>query len=129
MRQMRLTSSTVALHDVRLYARHGVLPQEQEVGGWYRVNVSVEFPMERAMQMDDVADTLDYAALLALVRKEMDIPSCLLEHVAGRIAQAVSCRYPQVTALTVRLTKENPPFGADSAGASVEVHFINEETC
>lgn len=126
---MTLTCSTVALHDVRLYAHHGVLPQEQTVGGWYVVDVEVEFPVGRAMKTDDVADTLDYAVLLDLVRKEMEVPSRLLEHVAGRIADAVEERFPQATRLAVRLTKENPPYGADSAGASVEMHFRKEESC
>lgn len=126
---MRLTNSIISLHDVRLYAYHGVLPQERQVGGWYRVDVSVTYPVGHALLSDHVVDTLNYATLLALVQQEMAVPSQLMEHVGGRIAGRVFSHFPQATGLTVRLTKENPPMGADCSGASVELHFTNEKTC
>ena len=36
--------------------------------------------------------------------------------------------FPQVTGVDVTLTKLNPPMGADCAGASVELHLINDKT-
>ena len=53
----------------------------------------------------------------------MDIPSRLLEHVAGRIGRRVLEEFDRITALTVRVVKENPPMGADCRGAGVEVKF------
>jgi dihydroneopterin aldolase len=52
-------------------------------------------------------------------------PSQLLEHVAGRIGQCVLEEFPQITALTVSVTKCNPPMGADCKGASVELRIEN----
>ena len=78
--------------------------------------------MERAMETDNVDDTLDYAALYALVKKEMAEPSELLEHVAGRIVKAITTSFPKVTSVDLELTKLNPPMGADCEGAAVEVH-------
>jgi dihydroneopterin aldolase len=125
---MRITASYIHLRNVRFHAFHGVMPQERRVGAYFLVNLRVGYPLEKAMQSDEVADTLNYAALYAVVREEMMKPSNLLEHVAGRIADAVIKAFPQVTSIDLELTKENPPMGADCDGAGVEIHLINDKT-
>ena len=124
---MRCEESVVFIDGLRLYAFHGVLPQERRVGGWYRVSLRVHYNISRAMQSDCVDDTVNYAELCALVKREMAVPSQLVEHVAGRIAQSVFTQFPQSSAVDVRVTKENPPMGADCAGAGVELHLINDK--
>ena len=122
---MKITQSSIQLHDMRFYAYHGVMEQERRVGGEYLVSLQVETDLSRAVLSDSVADTINYAQLYDVVRHEMAEPSQLLEHVAGRIGQRVLDRFPQVTALTVSVTKCNPPMGADSKGASVELRIKN----
>ena len=113
----------IFLRNVRFYAFHGVMPQERKVGGEFLVDLSVGYPIEEAMQSDKVEDTLNYAELYQLVKKEMDTPSQLLEHVAGRITRKISEQFPQVTSIDLKITKKNPPMGADCDGAGVEVRF------
>ncbi len=124
---MRMTSSYISLRNVRFHAFHGVMPQERRVGGDFLVNLRVGYPLEQAMQSDEVSDTLNYAALYEVVKTEMMQPSNLLEHVAGRIADAVVKCFPQVTSIDLDLTKQNPPMGADCDGAGVEIHLINDK--
>ena len=116
---MRLTEGYVFLKDAVFYAFHGVMPQEQQVGGCYKVSLRVGYPLAQAMASDAVEDTLNYATLYALVEREM-------EHVAKRIADAVSETFPKATAIDLTLTKQNPPMGADCDGAGVELHLIKE---
>lgn len=116
-----MTDSCILLNDVRLYAFHGVMVQEREVGGWFTVTLRVHYNITRAMETDCVDDTISYADLLDIVKQEMARPSQLLEHVAGRIAQAVAHRFPQATRIELKLLKLNPPMGADCAGAGVEL--------
>ena len=125
---MRITSSYICLRNVRFYAFHGVMPQESRVGADFLVNLRVGYPLEQAMQSDEVSDTLNYAALYEVVKTEMMQPSNLLEHVAGRIAGAIVKCFPQVTSIDLELTKQNPPMGADCDGAGVEIHLINDKT-
>ncbi len=125
---MRLQSSYVLLKDVRFYAYHGVLPQERRVGGWFSVTLRVGVPLQASMASDRIEDTVNYATLFELVKHEMAQPSKLLEHVAGRIAQAVADAMPVVTSLDVWLQKDNPPMGADCSGAGVELHLINDKS-
>lgn len=125
---MTLKSSTIQLNDVRFHAYHGVLEQEHRVGGEYTVSLRVHYYISKAMVSDDVTDTLNYAELLEVVTKEMNQPSRLLEHVAGRIGEAVFNHFPQAEALELTITKLNPPMGADCAGAGVTLHLINDKT-
>lgn len=121
-------NSRIFIAGLRMRACHGVLPQERVVGGDFEVNLSVEYDITRAMASDDVADTLSYADLSDLVRREMAVPSNLLEHVAGRIARAIVQRWPEVQSVNLSITKLNPPMGADCAGAGVELYLINDKT-
>ena len=121
---MQLTESYICLHELRFYAFHGVMPQERKVGGEFLVNVKVGYPLEQAMRNDDVADTLNYAELYELVKKEMMQPSSLLEHVMGRIVEAIEKAFPKVTSVEVKIKKVNPPMGSDSKGAEVVGRFV-----
>ena len=121
---MHLTESYICLHEVRFYAFHGVMPQERSVGGEFFVSVKVGYPLEKAMISDDVADTLNYAALYELVKKEMMQPSGLLEHVMGRIVEAIEKAFPEVTSVEVKIKKVNPPMGSDCKGAEVMGRFV-----
>ena len=124
---MKLDKGYIILSDLRFHAFHGVLPQERLVGGNFVVDLRVGYPLAQAMTSDQVDDTLNYASLYALVEREMQQPSSLLEHVAGRIAQAIAKTFPQALSIDLTLTKQNPPMGADCKGAGVEMHFVRSE--
>lgn len=125
---MRISQSYIILREVRFHAFHGVMPQERKVGADFTVSLRVGVDLSLPAESDDVADTLNYATLYEVVKQQMEIPSQLLEHVAGRIGKAVMDTFPQVTGIDVTLTKLNPPMGAECAGASVELHLINDKT-
>ena len=122
------TQTYIRIEKLRFRAFHGVLPQERTVGGDYVVTLRIGYPWQQAMETDDVADTLDYAAVYELVRREMAVPSQLLEHVAGRMSKALLRDFPQITSVDLWLTKVVPPMGADCEGAGVELHLINDKT-
>ena len=122
---MKLERSYITLKGLRFRAFHGVLPQERLTGGDFLVTVKVGYPLATAMASDDVADTFNYAALYDLVAQEMAKPSKLLEHVAGRIAKAIEKAFPQVSSIDLKVTKLNPPMGADCEGAEVEIKIGN----
>ena len=118
----------MCLNGLRFHAYHGVLPQERVTGGEYVVSIRAGYLFDKAMQSDDVADTLNYAEMFKIINKEMQTPSCLLEHVAGRIGGSILEKMPMITTLDVTLEKLNPPMGADISSASVELHLINDKT-
>lgn len=125
---MKLMSSKIYLRNVRFHAFHGVLPQERIVGNDYLVNLVLDYDFSSAMKTDDLQETLNYAEVYQKVREEMAVPSKLLEHVAGRIAHRLFSDFPEIQKLQLSITKVNPPMGADSDGAGVEVVLTNDKT-
>ena len=125
---MKIERSYIYLRDIRFHAFHGVAPMEKKVGADFMVSIRVAVDVSAALDRDDVDTTLNYACLYEVVKKEMMIPSNLIEHVAGRIGEAVFAAFPQVESLDISLTKLNPPMGADCFGAGVELHLINDKT-
>ncbi len=125
---MRIKESYICLSDVRFHAFHGVMLQERNVGADFVVSVRVGVDISKAVDSDKVEDTLNYAVLYDIMKREMSIPSNLLEYVAGRIGRSIIEQFPMVSSVDVRVTKANPPIGADSNGAGVELHLINDKT-
>lgn len=126
--KMKLMSSKIYLRNVRFHAFHGVLPQEGIVGNDYLVNLVLDYDFSSAMKTDDLQGTLNYAEVYQKVREEIAVPSKLLEHVAGRIAHRLFSDFPEIQKLQLSITKVNPPMGADSDGAGVEVVLTNDKT-
>ncbi len=124
---MKIEHSYVYIREARFHAFHGVLPQERQVGADFSVSLRVGIDVSQAVSHDMVEVTLDYAELYHVVKFEMERPSMLLEHVAGRIGQAVFDHFPQAASLDISVTKLNPPMGADCQGAGVELHLINDK--
>jgi dihydroneopterin aldolase len=125
---LKVESSYIVLKEVRFHAFHGVMPQERKVGADFLLSLRLGYDISKAMQTDDVADTLNYAEVYQLAKQEMEQPSALLEHVAGRIAQTLMQQFPAIKSIDLTLTKQNPPMGADCQGAGVELHLINDKT-
>ena len=116
-----MMTSYIFLKDLRFFARHGVGEQETIVGNEFIVNLRLKVSIERAMQTDDVADTVSYADVYEAVKAEMAIPSKLLEHVCGRIARHLFRDFPQIEEMELSLAKRNPPMGADIETAGVDL--------
>ena len=119
----KLTESYIYIDSIHLHARHGVLEQEQLTGNDYNIDIRLGFDVARAMETDNVDDTLNYAEVFGTVKEEMQTASKLIEHVAGRIAKRLLREHEGATSVWLRVTKLNPPMGADCRGAGVEIHM------
>lgn len=117
--------SSIHIRNLRLYAYHGVMPQEQQVGGEYSVSLEVWLPLDKAAKSDQLGGTVSYAELYQVIVREMKQPSKLLENVAWRIGKAIMSEYAEISAVEVRLTKLNPPMGAQCDGAGVCIKIEN----
>ena len=126
--EMEYGKANIFVRNLRIYAYHGVMPQERLVGGDYTVSLRVAVDMKNASLSDKMEDTVSYAALKDVVVEEMAIPSSLLEHVAGRIARRVCAEFPSVGEVEVEIVKLNPPMGGDCDGAGVSLCLINDKT-
>lgn len=113
--------SRITLENIKIYAYHGVLPEEKLIGTYFLVNAEFHTNLWNAAASDALDDTISYADLNEIIHEEMAIPSKLLEHVAGRIIRKVHAEFPLISFISIKITKTNPPMRGEVEGASVEL--------
>lgn len=111
----------ILLENVEMYANHGVFSQETLVGNLFIINLKLKVDFEKASKSDDLDETISYASVFDLVKKEMAIPSKLLEHVAGRIVRVLKKEFPKIEQIELKISKRNPPVGGQVEYASVMI--------
>lgn len=117
---MKNLKLSITLENLKFYAYHGVLEQERKVGGEFTVNISLEVTKpDCAVFNDSLEGTVNYATIYQLIKMEMQQPSALLEHVAGRILEKIFTTFASVEHIEIKLCKLNPPMGAAGDGACV----------
>ncbi len=115
--------NTILLENMKFHAFHGVLPEEQIVGNTYSVTVKFSFDFSKAAREDDLDETINYAEVYELIKKEMNQASKLIEHVAQRILDRISGQFPQIKSLEVQLSKHNPPVSGEVEKATVLLFY------
>lgn len=113
--------ATIAINQMRFYAHHGCFEQERAIGTHFAVDLTFDTDTRRAECSDNIDDTVSYLDVYQVVKKEMETPSNLLEHVARRICDAVLQHFPEVECVTAKVYKLNPPLGGQMDSVSVEV--------
>ena len=102
----------LSLLGMRFHARHGVLPHEKVEPQPFEVDLVLHADLSAAAASDDLADTVDYAALHELVAGIVGGPGFdLIEGLAGAIARAVLAATDPlvVEAVEVRVRKPEAP--------------------
>lgn len=92
------------------------------MGADFFVTISALVDVEdSALQNDTLEGTADYSAFVDIAKREMAIPSKLLEHVATRVASSILRECPLVRKVGVTIEKQNPPLGVLCQGISVKI--------
>lgn len=113
--------SKITLENMKFHAHHGCLDFEKRDGNTFLVSISMELDTSKAEKSDNLSDTLNYQQVYDVVKREMEIPSELIEHVTRRIKDSVLSEFPQIQLLTVELSKLNPPLGGDVERVKIEM--------
>lgn len=113
----------IHIDKLRVHARHGVLPQERTVGADFLVTLTADVEVaQEAFLHDSLEGTVNYADLVGVIRREMSVPSALLEHVAHRVASALLADFPRLHHVSLRVDKVAPPIdGLQCESLGVEV--------
>ncbi len=116
---MQIDKYTIELRDVHMYAHHGVMQQEREIGAWFTIDIELEINDYSCTESDWIDGTVSYADVYKILHNEMQQPSQLLEHVCNRISKKIYERFGQVSAIRITLWKDTPPMGGDRLKAAV----------
>lgn len=114
-------TTTIELNDIRLYAYHGCLDEEAQIGSEYTVDLTVQAEVSESFKTDNLNDTVDYVHLNRIVKEEMLQRAKLLEVVAYRIVSRVLSECPEVTEVCTRVSKINPPIGGDVNRVCIQI--------
>ncbi len=111
--------ATIALNNMEFYAFHGCYAEEQLVGNYFQVDLTLDVDCSLAAQTDNIEDTVSYLEVYQEVKREMMITSKLLEHVCQRIITALEKKFPAIRQIEICVAKNNPPLGGKIGSSSV----------
>lgn len=109
------------------YAFHGCFKEESEIGTNFQVDCEFDCDTTKAEESDSIEDTVSYLDVYQTIKKEMEVSSHLLEHVARRIINALLDTFPQITYCKIRVHKLNPPLGGQMRGVSVTLEQYRKQ--
>ena len=104
---------TIEVNGIKIYAFHGCLLEEGEIGGHYSVDVMLNTNFTEAAQTDDLKKTVDYVIVNKIVCEEMAIRSKLIEHVGQRIIDRLKNEIDSIDFIKLKVTKICPPINGD----------------
>ncbi|MCH5325884.1 MAG: dihydroneopterin aldolase [Duncaniella sp.] len=114
---------TIEINGLKVYARHGVNPQERTVGNTFEVTVHLRYPIVEAMKRDHVTATLNYAQVIDLIKDVMNTPSALLENVAHRLHSNLMLHFPDIQGGIIRVAKLTPPVTAELDDVAIRIEW------
>lgn len=104
------------------YGYHGVLSQEQSVGGKFEADVEMHTDFSTAAAQDNLQKTIDYEAIYKFINKiSVEQKYYLIEALAVKIADGLLENFPKISKVAVKVSKHNPPVGGVVDTVEVEV--------
>jgi 7,8-dihydroneopterin aldolase/epimerase/oxygenase len=99
----------ISVTGIEVFAHHGVLAHERELGQRFVVDLVLELDLSAASASDALSETIDYGRLTGDVAEIVaGEPADLLEVVAGRVAERC-LQDPKVAAVEVTVHKPAAP--------------------
>ncbi|GJQ22071.1 MAG: 7,8-dihydroneopterin aldolase [Bacteroidia bacterium] len=100
----------IRIKNAVFYAYHGVLSDEQNLGGRFEVDVDLYTDLRKGATSDHLRDTVDYEKVYDCVRSSvLGKKYFLLEALGNAIIRGLFGRFKQVKRVTVRVRKPNAP--------------------
>ena len=109
----------IQIENMEFYAYHGHYREEQIVGNRFLVDLTLETNTFEAAKTDQLKNAVNYQKAYEIIKREMEKKSHLLEHIAGRIIDALYAEMEGIDRITVKVSKMNPPMGGRIERVSV----------
>jgi dihydroneopterin aldolase len=110
------------------YAYHGVLSEEQSVGGKFEADVDIYTSFRDAAEKDSLNQTVNYDKAYKFVYQlALEQEYRLIETLAIKIADGLLNKFLKIEKVAVRIRKNNPPLGGVVDCVEVEVIKSRDE--
>lgn len=119
------TLSVIRIQNAVFYAYHGVLSDEQNLGGKFQVDVELHCDLSAGAKSDSLKETVDYERVYECVRGVVvGHKFLLLERLGTEIAKGILRQFSKVMRVVVRVRKP----GAAVRGVidHVEVEIVGD---
>jgi 7,8-dihydroneopterin aldolase/epimerase/oxygenase len=115
-------TSRIHLQNMVFFGYHGHFPAENALGQRFEVDLVLDIDLTAAMKSDDLADTVDYAAVFTLCRQTVEGERCkLIEALAGRIIDRILIAWPRITGVRIIIRKPGAPVPGALDAVAVEI--------
>jgi dihydroneopterin aldolase len=115
-------SDQIEVRGIRALGIIGVCREERERPQPFEIDFDVDTDMSVAGETDDLADTIDYGALIGVVIRVVENERhLLLEKVASRLAEELLSFDGRVSAVRVTIRKLRPPVPYDVVTTAITV--------
>jgi 7,8-dihydroneopterin aldolase/epimerase/oxygenase len=118
----------IRIKNATFYGYHGVLSEEQSVGGKFEADVDIYTNFSEAAKKDSLKQTINYQKVYSFMYKlALEKKYYLIEALATNIADELMKKFVQIDKIAVRVRKHNPPMGGVVDSVEVEVIKIRDE--
>ncbi len=118
----------IIIKGLKLYAFHGVNPEEKENGQDFILDISAYLPLAKAGKTDNLEDTVSYAKIIKLTRAVFTAEQYdLIETAARKVAAEILKTFDMIESITVTLKKPDAPIKADFDYVAVEISLSRKD--
>ncbi len=112
----------IRIKKAAFYAYHGVLSEEQSVGGKFEADVDIYTDFSEAAVKDSLKQTINYDKVYKFMYQlALEQKYYLIESLAMKIANELLNKFEAIEKVAVRVRKHNPPLGGVVDFVEVEV--------
>lgn len=109
-RQNHTGQGIIRLRNAVFYAYHGVLTDEQNLGGKFEVDVELRCDFSKGAQSDRLEDTVNYERVYDSIRTiVLEKKHLLIESLASTIGKTILEKFSLVQSVMVRVRKPGAP--------------------
>ncbi len=115
----------IYLNKCRFYGYHGAFPEENVLGQIFQVDAVLSVNLTAASQSDQLEDTVHYGMVFDCIKDHVENERYqLIEKLAGVIVDDLFQQFPSVQAITLKITKDNPPINGHYESVGIELERV-----
>lgn len=104
----------ITIKNLKLFAFHGVNPEEKENGQNFYIDVDYYVNIIKACKSDDINDTVSYAKVVKVIREAFTRDKFnLIEKAAQTVADAIFENFETIYKVEITLKKPEAPVNAE----------------
>ncbi len=113
----------IIIKNLEVFARHGVLPEENTIGQRFFVSCEISLDLRKAGKTDTMEDSVSYSDIAHLIKKTMEENIYkLIERCAERVAEEILKFDSRIVSVSVEIKKPSAPIGLPLDYPAVSIH-------